>query len=274
MEKLKINGNFLAYERLGIGAPLILVHGFPLDQRSWEPLLPHLKDTFDLILPDLHGFGQSDVPDGTYGVEQMAADLASLLDALGIQKTYIAGHSMGGYVALSFARAFPQRVLGLGLIGSQAAPDAPERKSGRYATAEQVALQGFSAVMEMAEKLSANPGHAPFFRELIQSQRPEGIIGALKAIAERPDSLPLIPTFHFPLVLVHGLADTLVSSERAREIKELSPHATLTELPGVGHSPQLEAPAATAHALQKFISWNQTCPPIGGQEFIGIRAYG
>jgi 3-oxoadipate enol-lactonase len=253
MEKVSLNGISLAYERRGKGAPLLLVHGFPLDHTTWEPLLAHLEADFDVILPDLRGFGQSDAPEGAYTVEQMAADLAGLLDALNIQKTYIAGHSMGGYVSLAFARAYPERVLGLGLIGSQAGPDTPEGKARRYATIAQVTEQGVEAVLGMAEKLSANLEHASFFTELIQRQRPAGLIGALKAMAERPDSFPLLASFHFPVVLVHGLADGLIPPERAREIKALIPLAELTEIPGVGHSPALEAPFETANALQKLL---------------------
>lgn len=252
MEKISLNGISLAFDRRGTGAPLLLVHGFPLDHTTWEPLLPHLEDDFDMILPDLRGFGQSDAPEGAYTVEQMAADLAALLDFLKIQKTYIAGHSMGGYVVLAFARAYPERVLGLGMIGSQAAADSPERKAGRYATVGDVAVNGVSAVAGMSEKLSANPAHVAFFRELILRQRPSGIIGALKAMAERPNASEFLSNFKSPVVLVHGLSDVLIPPERSHEMKVFLPQADLTELPGVGHSPALEAPVETALALCKF----------------------
>jgi 3-oxoadipate enol-lactonase len=252
MEKIPVNGISLAYGRRGTGAPLLLVHGFPLDHTTWEPLLPHLEDDFDVIMPDLRGFGQSDAPEGAYTVEQMATDLAALLDTLKIQKTYIAGHSMGGYVTLAFARAYPERVLGLGMISSQAAADSTEGKAKRYATVSEVAVNGVSAVAGMSEKLSANPAYVPFFRELILRQQPSGIIGALKAMAERPDASELFSTLDFPVILVHGLADALIPPERSREMKVLLPRAELVELSGVGHSPSLEAPVETARALCKF----------------------
>jgi 3-oxoadipate enol-lactonase len=252
MEKISVNGISLAYDRRGTGAPLLLVHGFPLDHTTCEPLLPHLEADFDVLMPDLRGFGQSDAPEGAYTVEQMAADLAALLDSLKIQKTYIVGHSMGGYVTLAFARTYPQRVLGLGMVGSQAMADSPESKAKRYATVGEVAVNGVSAVAGMSEKLSANPAHVAFFRELILRQRPGGVIGALKAMAERPNASEVFLTFKFPVVLVHGLADALIPPERSREMKTLLPQAELTELPGVGHSPLLEVPVETARALYKF----------------------
>lgn len=253
MEKVLVHGISLAYERRGKGTPFVLVHGFPLDHVTWDALSPHLDANFDLILPDLRGFGQSDAPAGAYTVEQMAADLAALLDALNIRQTCIAGHSMGGYVALAFASAYPERVLGLGLIGSQAVADNAERKAGRYTTARQVEADGVTIVSGMAEKLSANPDLAPFFREIILRQKAAGVSGALQAMAERPNYTEFLKEIQTPVVLVHGLADALIPPERSREIKALAPAAFLTELPGIGHSPALEAPAETAQALKNLL---------------------
>jgi 3-oxoadipate enol-lactonase len=249
MEKILINGLTLAYDRRGSGTPLLLIHGFPLDHGCWQPFAANLEANFDLIMPDLRGFGLSEAPEIDYSIEQMAADLAVLLDRINIQKAFVVGHSMGGYVALAFANAYPARVLGLGLLGSQASPDQPERKTGRYATADLVALHGVSQVAGMAEKLSSDPQLSPFFLEMILRQPSRGIIGALKAMANRADARHFVAFFNFPVVLVHGLTDGLIPVERSREMKSLIPQADLTELPGVGHSPMLEAPAETARAL-------------------------
>ena len=252
MNKVRVNDISLAYERSGEGLPLLLIHGFPLDHGFWTPLLPYLESSFDLILPDLPGFGSSDVPEGDLTIEQMAAVLAALLDELKIPQAYVAGHSMGGYVALAFAHAFPQKVLGLGLLGSQAAPDSPERKAGRYDQAQQVVLQGTSVVLGMAEKLSADASLAPFFREIILRQPAGGIINALKAMAGRPDATRFLGSFNFPVLLMHGLSDGLIPVERSREMKVLVPGAQLIELPGVGHSSAPEAPLETAQALLRL----------------------
>jgi pimeloyl-ACP methyl ester carboxylesterase len=106
----------------------------------------------------------------------------------------------------------------------------------------------------MSEKLSANAKYVAYFRETILRQRSSGVMGALMAMAERPDSGELFSTFKFPIVLVHGLADALIPSERSQQMKTLLPAAELLELPAVGHSPALEAPAETARALGKFIA--------------------
>ncbi len=123
MEKVNVNGIHLAYDRRGKGTPLVLLHGYPLDHHLWDESLPLLEDTFDVILPDLRGFGESSTVDSSYTMDDYASDIAGLLDQLGIQKTAIAGHSMGGYVALAFARLYPERVSGLGLVSSQVLAD-------------------------------------------------------------------------------------------------------------------------------------------------------
>src|SRR6266496_6661227 len=147
MEKIKVNGIELAYTRRGTGAPLVLLHGYPLDHHLWDDIAPLLEDTFELIIPDLRGFGESSTVDSFYTMEDFAADIAALLDHLEIQKARLAGHSMGGYIALAFARLYPERISGLGLVSSQALADAPDRKEGRYKSAAEVADKGIGSVV-------------------------------------------------------------------------------------------------------------------------------
>lgn len=253
MDTVAVNGINLAYTRLGKGTPLMLVHGFPLDSSSWNELIPYLKDHFDLILPDLRGFGKSTTVEAPYTLSDMADDLAGLLDHLGVEKTALAGHSMGGYISLAFAKKYPQRVSGLGLIASQAAADAPEGKERRYKTAADVAEKGVGVVVDaMTPKLSADVRVQEFVRGVIERQSKQAVIGALKAMAEREDAMPILSSFNFPLVLIHGDADQLIPIERAKEIKSANPSATLLELKGAGHMPMMEFARQTADGLMFF----------------------
>ncbi|GAB4420404.1 MAG: alpha/beta fold hydrolase [Anaerolineales bacterium] len=254
MQKVTVNRNKIAYARRGAGTPLVLVHGYPLDHTTWNDVLPLLEDRFDIITPDLRGFGESDVVESQYTIADMAADIAGLLDALEIEQAVIAGHSMGGYVALAFARAFPQRVQGLGLIGSQALADPPERKQERYAAAEKIMNTGVGPVAEsFPGLLSPDERVQAFVRELIAKQSPEGLAGALKAMAERDDSSSALSSFKFPVALIHGVLDELIPIQRAREIKGPIPHAHLLELPKAGHMPAMEEPESVAAALKKLV---------------------
>lgn len=253
MEKVNINGIELAYTRQGKGSPLVLLHGFPLDHHIWDEILPLLEDTFDLVVPDLRGFGESTTIDTPYTMDDFASDIAGLLDHLGIQKTAIAGHSMGGYVSLAFARLFPDRVAGLALVASQTLADPPDRKEGRYKSAEDVKQNGIGTVVDaMTTKFTSNERLQEFSRITMERQKPAAYIGGLRAMAERWDSTPILASMNYPVVLIHGNADALIPIDRAHEIKNLIPNSYFVELNDIGHVPMLEAVQETADGLKKL----------------------
>ena len=251
MEKVNVNTIQMAYSRRGKGTPLVLLHGFPLDHHLWDEVVPLLEDTFDVILPDLRGFGNSTMLDVPYSIDDYASDIASLLAHLNIQRAAIVGHSMGGYVALAFARLYPERVSGLGLVSSQVLADPPERKEGRYKSAADVSANGIGSVVEaMTPKFTADEKLQSYARASMERQQPAAYIGALKAMAERADSSSLLSSFNFPVVIVHGDADSLIPIDRAREVKAALPQAHLVEISGAGHMPMMEAKEKTAEALK------------------------
>ncbi len=255
MEKLNIDGIHIAFERRGKGAPLVLIHGYPLDHSIWDEVASSLEGEFDLIVPDLRGFGESDVMEADDSIIDYATDIAGLLTRLKIKKAYLVGHSMGGYVALAFAREFPDRLSGLGMVSTQTLADTPERRQSRLATANQVLKEGIGIVAEsMTLKISAEKRIQDLVNALILRQRPLGIFSALNAMAERSDSTELFATFKFPAVIVHGDSDALIPAERGREMKAALPSAHYVELPGAGHLPMMEAPQAVADALRFFVN--------------------
>jgi 3-oxoadipate enol-lactonase len=253
MKKINIKDIQLAYDRRGNrgSAPLVLLHGYPLDHHLWDEILPLLEDTFDVIIPDLRGFGESTLGASSPTIEDYASDIAGLLDDLSIQKAAIAGHSMGGYVALAFARLYRERLTGLGLVSSQVLPDPPDRKEGRYKSAADVAENGFANVVAtMTPKFTSNEKLKSFARASMERQQPSAYIAALKAMAERPDSTALLGSLKVPVVVIHGNSDALIPVERAREVKAALPEAYLVEINGAGHMPMMEAQEKTAEALK------------------------
>lgn len=251
METINVNGIRLAYERRGTGSPLVLLHGYPLDHHLWDEVVPLLQDTFDLIVPDLRGFGESSTVDSFYTMEDIASDIAALLDHLEIEKTAMVGHSMGGYVALAFARLYPERITGLGLVSTQVLADAPDRRDGRYKSAAEVADKGIASVVAaMTSKFTSDARLQEFARQSMERQQPAAYIGALKAMAERVDSTPLLSSLTVPVVIVHGDADSLIPIDRAREVKVALRNAHLVEISEAGHMPMMEAKEKTAQALK------------------------
>jgi pimeloyl-ACP methyl ester carboxylesterase len=157
---------------------------------------------------------------------------------------------MGGYVALAFAQLYSERVSGFALVSSQVLADPPDRKEGRYKSAADVTEKGISGVVEtMTPKFTSNSNWQTFARKNMEAQQPAAYIGALKAMAERVDSTPLLAAMKYPVVVVHGTADQLIPIERAREVKAALPESHLVEIKDAGHMPMCEAPKETAQAL-------------------------
>ena len=157
--------------------PLMLVHGFPFEHSLWNEVAAQLESETRLLLPDLRGYGLSPTPEGIYTMEAMAADLKALLDRLGIQRVALAGHSMGGYVALAFAEAYPERLAGLAMVMSAAAADAPERKTARYQQAEEIARQGVGILEGSLERYSPVSGSPRARARLDAASSPGGGAG-------------------------------------------------------------------------------------------------
>ena len=252
--EVEIEGVRIAYTRRGKGPPLVLVHGYPLDRSIWNPVASMLEGEFDVITPDLRGFGDSEVRDAGRAIVAYAADVAGLTDRLGATRAFVAGHSMGGYVALALLRQYPERLMGLALVASQMMPDSPDRRQGRYAAAREVLEKGVGPVVEaMAPKLTGDEGVQAAVRAVISRQRPAGLASALEAMAERPDSTDVVSRFQMPMVVVHGEADALIPVERAREMKAALPSAHYVELAGAGHMPMMEDPGGVSAALRFFL---------------------
>ncbi len=120
MPQLAVNGIELFYEREGQGTPLMLIPGLASDSQSWEPVRPGLVGAFDLILPDNRGTGRTLLGDQGVTIEAMARDCVALLDALGLEKAHLLGHSMGAVIAARVAQDHPGRVNRLVLASSSA----------------------------------------------------------------------------------------------------------------------------------------------------------
>jgi pimeloyl-ACP methyl ester carboxylesterase len=174
----------------------------------------------------------------------------------------LVGHSMGGYISLAFGRAFPDRLLGLGMVASQAAADAPENKAARYETARKVEADGVGVVAEsMPARLTSQPELIENLRRLILKMKPDGVIGDLQGIAERVEMSAWISKVCVPVAVVAGGADALIPLARAQEMAERFPNCKLTVIPQAGHMPMLEAPLETAGALSDLIATvNLTMP--------------
>jgi 3-oxoadipate enol-lactonase len=256
-----VNGIRMAYRDRGRSheTVLLLIHGFPLDSRLWDAQLASLASNVRVIAPDLRGSGRSDAPPGPYGMDQHADDLVSLLDSLGIRRAVVAGLSMGGYIAFALWRRYPERVRALVLADTRAEPDSPPARANRDASAARVRTSGPAAFAEeMLPRLMApaSMGH-PRIRSralhMMAEQTTAGLLGALAALRDRPDSCPLLPDIAVPTLVIVGREDILTPPADARAMADAIPRARVVEVPGAGHLSPLENPRAFDAALREFL---------------------
>ena len=113
MSTLQINGTKIAYDEVGQGEPLLLIHGIYCSRQQWGRQVDAFKNNYRVIACDLRGHGQSAASTGAYSIKLFADDLLALLDKLGLEKVICCGHSFGGLVAQELALSYPERVRGL-----------------------------------------------------------------------------------------------------------------------------------------------------------------
>jgi 3-oxoadipate enol-lactonase len=244
----------LSFEMIGEGIPIILLHGYPLNRSIWKGVIPFLQDISNVVLPDLRGHGNSPVPEGEYSMETMAADVTALMDKMKIEQAIIVGHSMGGYVSLALARYYPERMLGLGLIGTQAVPDTPERFQARMETIQEIKKKGTGVVSaSMINRLTQERKLDRELERIIVGTTAQGLIGTLQGIAKREDATPWLASITVPTLILSGKMDVIVPREKAQEMADLIPHAWWIENPQGGHMPMMEDPQTTGVAIRSLV---------------------
>ena len=254
------NGLTMAYDEVGSGMPVVLLHGFPHNRSLWAPQTSALLEHGRCIAPDLRGFGESG-RDGPYSMDQYADDVIDLLASLGIDKAVIGGLSMGGYVAFAIWRAKPELVRALVLADTQPGADSPDTRRKRLEMMAVAREGGAGAVanalidaMVGSTTRAQNPALVEGLHQMLASAPVEGIIGALQAMMDRPDSTGLLPSVDVPTLVIVGEEDAVTPVKTARAMHAAIPGSRLEILPGAGHVSNLEKPAAFNHVLGEFLS--------------------
>ena len=261
MKNVAVNGVTLATHDEGTGSPILFVHGFPLSHSMWQPQIFAFAGDHRVIAPDLRGFGNSNVTEGTVTMEQHADDLAALLDELNVDEPVVlCGLSMGGYVAWQFQQKYPDRLRGLILCDTRSVADTPEGVENRKRLAKMVVENGSEAVASvMLPNLFSpktgdrDPAVIDELRATIVATSPQGIAGAALGMAERPDVTPLLPNITTPSLLIVGEDDGISPPEEMRDIAAAMPNARLVEITEAGHMSTLENPALVNQVIREFL---------------------
>ncbi|HKP16027.1 MAG TPA: alpha/beta fold hydrolase [Gemmatimonadaceae bacterium] len=253
------NGLKIAYDEAGSGTPLLLVHGWPHDRTLWSGQLGGLATYARVLAPDLRGTGGSTVR-GPYTIDQYADDLIGFLDSLGIARAVVCGLSMGGYIAFSMLRRHRDRIRGLVLADTRATADTDEGRANRAKTIASIEQEGMTALAERQlpsmlgrSTIERHPPLVDTVRRMMASVPPEGAIGALRAMADRPDSTPLLATIDVPTLVVVGAEDTITTPEVVRGMAASIRKSRVEILEQSGHLCPLERSAAFNHIVGEFL---------------------
>ena len=251
-----------------VGAtPVLTLHGFTGSSETWAPLRDALGNGFATLVVDLPGHGASGAPDnpGRYALGMLAADLARVLDAFGVERATVLGYSLGARAALRFALDHPARVAALVLESVSPGIVDPEERAARRVSdavlADAIEREGVAAFVDLWEQwpLFASQAVLPqATRERLRAQRlanrPRGLANSLRgagAGAEAP-VVEQLPTIGAPTLLIAGALDAKYVA-LGRLMEASMPQARLSVVEGAGHAVHLEQPAVFASLVAEFL---------------------
>jgi pimeloyl-ACP methyl ester carboxylesterase len=258
------DGITLAYVQLGDprGVPVVLIHGYTDSDLDWAPLVPYLSKSFRLVIVDLRGHGKSSKPDCCYTRLDFAYDVKLLLDALGIERADIVGHSLGSIVAQTFAEFWPQRTGRVVLISSTGGPPPgarPRKPQFDYAAAIRRLKEPIDPDSAFMRAWWASP--QPVDPRYLRRQRRNAAAIPLRvwlAVLDQglvfSDLQRTLPRLRAPTLLIWGSADPLMEPPVRWTLRRALPHAKVVIYPGLGHNPFWEDPRACAATINDFLA--------------------
>jgi pimeloyl-ACP methyl ester carboxylesterase len=239
---------------------LLLIHAFPVNARMWERQLAFAERGWRVIAPHLRGFGRDAADPPATSVDDYAADLIDLLDALHIADAVVCGLSMGGYVAFAMFRHAPRYIRALIVADTRSQADTPEGVAGRQRLLQVIADKGPAGVADqMIPTLlgettkKKRPDVIDEVRALVLENSAEAIAGGTRALMTRPDSTPLLGSIHCSTLIVVGDEDTVTPKARAEELQSGIRGSELAVIAGAGHLSNLEQPEAFNQTLARFL---------------------
>jgi pimeloyl-ACP methyl ester carboxylesterase len=257
------DGVSLAYVPMGdpAGQTVVLIHGYTDNARDWVPLLPYLSPRFRLILVDIRGHGRSDKPECCYTRWDFAYDVKLLLDALGVERADVVGHSLGSFITQSFAESWPERARRVVLISSSGGPRAGSPRKPAYDYASQIRQLKEPIDPDSPFMIEWWSSPTPVDEEFIRRQRRDAAAIPLRvwlAVLDQglvyEDLQRTLPRLKAPALLIWGSQDPIMEEEERQTLREALPQAQVKVFPGLGHNPIWEDPRACAEVINTFLT--------------------
>ena len=252
-----VNGIVMHVAERGDGQPIVFSNSLGTDFRVWDPLLAHLNGRIRVIRYDKRGHGLSTAPDAPYRIDDHVADLAALLDHLGVAEAIVVGLSVGGIIAQGLAAARPELVKGLVLCDTAHKIGTPEMWDERIAAVRE---GGIDALAEatlgrwFSERFHRErPAELAGWRAMLTRTPVEGYVGTATAIRDA-DMTAAAQGIGVPTLCLGGTEDGSTPPEVVRSMAELIPGARFETIEGVGHLPGVEAPDALAALIGGFLA--------------------
>ncbi|MGE0917904.1 alpha/beta fold hydrolase [Trichlorobacter lovleyi] len=272
-----LSGIMTAYDDVGSGPAIVLIHGFPLSRAMWRPQLGDLVAAgYRVIVPDLRGFGESDASDDPCSMELYSDDIVALLDHLEIPQAVVAGMSMGGYVLFNLLARYPERVSGAVFVVTRSVADDTAGRARRLQLATevlkfgpQVVADSFHPLMFAAGTAEARPKLAEEVYGWMVTTASRGLAGGLIAMRERQDATPWLELIRVPSLVIGAEQDQACPLEHPRMIAAGIRDSRLEIIPDGGHLVNLEQPNHFNHCLLDFLRTASPTPLNDGT--IGCR---
>ncbi len=245
----------------GTGPALLFVHGFPLDHTLWRSQWPHFSARYRCIVPDLPGFGDSELQEGTLTMSQLADDLCQLLEQLGVQQPIVyCGLSMGGYIGWQMWQRHAEWLAGLVQCDTRAVADTPEMARARQLMAQSILLDGAESLAEsMVPKLFSpltsqrQPDLVAATHDTMAKADPRAIAAVLRGMSEREDSSNSLASIDIPTLLICGEDDAISPPAEMQGLADALPQGALVRIADAGHLAPLEQPVAVNSAIESFL---------------------
>lgn len=248
----------LGFTEEGHGAPVLLLHPFPLNSQAWAAQAAALAPEQRILAVDFPGFGLSGAAPSGLTLGQVAQGIVELARFRGHERLALVGISMGGYLALEIARQAPELLSRLVLADSRASADSAQGAAARERFAIRVERQGIGWVADELLPSLLGPRPRPEvvrqLTRLINQATPNGVAAAQRAMATRPDQRATLEGLAIPALILVGALDALTPPKDAREMAERLPGARLELIPGAGHLSFLEEPETFSRALISFLA--------------------
>ncbi len=249
------------YNENGSGQPVVFIHGFCETHKIWNQIAGKLVHSFRVITLDLPGFGESKLLPSPFSLQDIADEIHDLLTKLNIGNPVIIGHSLGGYVTLSYVKRYKSELKGFGLFHSHAYLDAPDKKENRTKLIEFIKKNGVEPFVKSFIPSLFYEQNRTHLQDVINELTREALKTPGKTIQEyaramrdREENIELLMNYQKPVMMIIGENDGSIPLEKSIEQSKMLQRPYILTLKETGHMGMFERPVETFNFLHNFLN--------------------